>query len=133
MSRAGYKPTAAELQILAALWPVGTATVRQVHQQLGTSAGYTTTLKLMQIMTTKGLLLRERKGRQHVYRPAVSMEKTQRHLVADLLHKAFGGSLARLMVAALSSEKATRQELEQIRALIDQANAASGEKGGSSP
>jgi predicted transcriptional regulator len=61
------------------------------------------------------------------------MEKTQRHLVADLLHKAFGGSLARLMVAALSSEKATRQELEQIRALIDQANAASGEKGGSSP
>jgi predicted transcriptional regulator len=133
MARTGYKPTAAELQILAALWPVGAATVRQVHQQLGTAAGYTTTLKLMQIMTTKGLLLRERKGRQHVYRPAVSMEKTQRHLVADLLHKAFGGSLARLMVAALSSEKTSAQELEQIRALIDQANATSEQKGGSSP
>lgn len=120
MPRAAYKPTEAEIQILAVLWRLGPSTVREVHEQLGGGSRYTTTLKFMQIMTTKGLLLRERKGRQHVYRPAASMEKTQRGLVSDLLQKAFGGSLARLMVAALSSEKTSQQELEQIRALIDQ-------------
>jgi predicted transcriptional regulator len=121
MARPANKPTESELQILAVLWQLGPATVRGVHEALGGSAGYTTTLKLMQIMTAKGLLLRERAGKQHAYRPAASMEKTQRNLVSDLVHKAFGGSLSRLMIAALSSDKATHEELAQIRKVIDQA------------
>jgi predicted transcriptional regulator len=77
----------------------------------------------MQIMTAKGLVLRQRKGKQHVYRPATSPERTQKHLVSDLIEKAFGGSLPKLMVAALSADRASSADLAEIRGLLDQIEA----------
>jgi predicted transcriptional regulator len=114
------RPTEAELAILAVLWQLGPATVRQVHEQLGRATGYTTVLKLMQIMTEKGLLVRDERSRTHVYRAAVPQERTQRKLVGDLLHRAFGGSVRKLLVAALSDQRASPQELDEIRKLIDE-------------
>ena len=113
------KPTEAELAILQSLWRRGTATVREVHEDLGARTGYTTILKLMQIMTDKGLLLRDERGRTHVYRAAHAEAATQRRLAADLINKAFGGSARKLVAAALSSRRATPQELDEIRRLID--------------
>jgi predicted transcriptional regulator len=120
VSKSQVKPTGSELQILAVLWRQGASTVREVHAQLDKDTGYTTVLKFMQIMTDKGLLRRERRGKSHVYRPAVAQEQTQRHLVGDLVHRAFGGSVRKLLVAALSSRRTSPQELEEIRKLIDQ-------------
>jgi predicted transcriptional regulator len=116
------KPTEAELQILQFLWRRGSATVRDVHedlQDLGGRTGYTTALKLMQIMTDKGLLLRDERGRTHIYRPAHPEAATQRRLAADLMSRAFGGSARKLVAAALSSRRATPQELDEIRRLLD--------------
>src|SRR5688572_31781113 len=101
------KPTEAELQILGALWRRGPSTVRQVHDDLAGGTGYTTVLKLMQIMAEKGLLTRETSARSHVYRPAHSETHTQRRIVGDLLHRAFGGSARKLVAAALSSRRAS--------------------------
>jgi predicted transcriptional regulator len=123
MPRSLPRPTESELRILAVLWQHGPSTVRQVHAQLDRGTGYTTVLKFMQLMTEKGLLKRERRGKQHVYRPAVAQELTQQHLLDELLHRAFGGSLARLLVAALSGRKSTSEEIEEIRRLIDEAQA----------
>jgi predicted transcriptional regulator len=119
MGRDKSRPTESEVQILGVLWKRGPSTVREVQQQLGWDTGYTTVLKFMQIMTEKGLLLRQRKGKQHVYRPAAPRERLQKHLVGDLIERAFGGSLPKLMVAALSSERASAQDLAEIRKLID--------------
>ncbi len=115
------KPTASELEILGVLWRLGPATVRQVHEVLDARrpAGYTTTLKLMQIMTEKGLLEREGQGRAHVYHPVLAREETQGRLVDDLLDKVFGGSSAELVMRALSRRKASRAELAAIKALIE--------------
>jgi predicted transcriptional regulator len=117
------KPTEAELDILNALWRRGSGTVRDVHADLDTrtpARGYTTVLKLMQIMTDKGLLLRDERDRTHIYRPAHPEAATQKRLAADLLTRAFGGSARKLVIAALSSKRASRQELDEIRKLLDE-------------
>jgi predicted transcriptional regulator len=113
------RPTEAELDILNALWRRGSGTVRDVHADLGARTGYTSVLKLMQIMTEKGLLLRDERGRTHIYRPAHPEAATQKRLAADLISRAFGGSARKLVIAALSSKRATRQELDEIRKLLD--------------
>jgi predicted transcriptional regulator len=118
------RPTQSELRILAVLWrSEKPCTVREVHRQLGADSGYTTVLKFMQLMTDKGLLRRRRAGRSHVYRPAVPQQHMQKRLVTDLIHKAFGGSLRKLLVAALSGERASGEDLDEIRKLIDHAEA----------
>src|SRR5947207_12494736 len=111
------KPTEGELQILQSLWRRQAATVREVYEDLGARTGYTSVLKLMQIMTDKGLLLRDERGRTHVYRPAHPEAATQRRLAADLMSRAFGGSARKLVAAALASRRATPQELDEIRRL----------------
>jgi BlaI family penicillinase repressor len=114
-------PTERELAILAFLWNKGPSTVRDVHETLyaGEPTGYTTTLKLMQIMTDKGLLLREPGDRPHVYKPAVSEEKTQKQVIGDLLNKVFAGSAEKLVMRALSARKVSPDELKRIRAMLD--------------
>lgn len=119
MAKHQSKPTEAELEILQTLWRRGPSTVRDIHGELGGRTGYTSVLKLMQIMTDKGLLLRDERGRTHVYRAAQAESHTQRRLAADLINKAFGGSARKLIQAALSSKRATPQELDEIRKLID--------------
>ena len=116
------RPTNAELAILRVLWRRGPSTVRQVHDVLSAEKpiGYTTILKFMQIMTEKGLLLRDESRRSHVYRPQVSAEQTQQQLVGDLLERAFEGSAQRLVMQALSAKKVTAEELAQIRATLDE-------------
>ena len=113
------KPTEAELQILATLWRRGPSTVRQVHDALRARTGYTSVLKLMQIMAEKGLVTRETAERSHVYRAAQAEAQTQRRLAADLMQRAFGGSARKLIAAALSSRRATPAELDEIRQLLD--------------
>ena len=115
------RPTDAELAILRVLWAIGPATVRQIHQHLGRkNARYTTTLKFLQIMTEKGLVVRDESSRSHVYRPALSESRTQKRLVHDLLDRAFGGSMHKLVLHALSARPASAEELEKIRKLLDE-------------
>src|SRR3984957_14066894 len=90
-------PTGAEIDILAVLWRLGPATVREVHEELGKDSGYTTTLKQMQLMTGKGLLVRSERFRSHVYEPGVAKEQTQRQIAGDLLARAFNGSAKSLV------------------------------------
>lgn len=115
-------PTDAELEILTVLWDRGPSTVREVNVAVGElrPTGYTTTLKLMQIMTEKGLLVRDKSNRTHCYHPASSKEKTQRQLVKNLLGRAFDGSAAQLVLRALSTEKASPEELAKIRGVLDE-------------
>ena len=116
------KPTERELSILSILWELGPSTVRQVNEAMNaeTETGYTTTLKLMQIMTEKGLLSRDESQRQHVYEVAISQENAQKQLVVDLLDKVFSGSASKLVLRALSSKKVSAKELSQIRKILDQ-------------
>ena len=114
------KPTDAELAILRVLWSRGPSTVRQVAEAMGRETGYTTVLKLMQIMTEKRLVRRDESARSHVYEAAYSEDQTQRQLVSDLLDRVFDGSAAKLVLQALASSKASREELEEIRKLIDE-------------
>jgi len=117
------KPTESELEILQILWQNGTATVRDVHEELAKSkdAGYTTTLKLMQIMHEKGLVRRDESMRTHVYQPAVNKEKTQKHLLDKMIDSLFGGSSTQLVLQALGSgeQKVSAEELAQIQILLD--------------
>ena len=116
------RPKDTELAILAVLWERGASTVREVHEVLVRSApgtGYTTVLKLMQIMTEKGLVVRDESQRAHVYSSRVTQQKTQRQLVTDLLERAFGGSPTRLAMQALSTRKASAEELAELRQLLD--------------
>jgi BlaI family transcriptional regulator, penicillinase repressor len=115
------RPTDAELAILRVIWRLGPATVREIHSELAGSQTviYTTVLKLLQIMTEKGLVARDVAQRAHVYRALLSEQKAQRMLVSDLLDRAFGGSTSRLVTQALSSKKASREELDEIRDLLD--------------
>src|ERR1700704_4939653 len=108
-------PTAAEVDILAVLWRLGPATVREIHEELGKDSGYTTTLKQMQLMTEKGLLLRSERFRSHVYEPGLPREQTQKAIAADLLKRAFDGSAKNLVMGALSAKPASGQELAEIR------------------
>jgi len=112
-------PTDAELEILTVLWDRGPSTVRQIAEVLGRTDAYTTVLKLLQIMTDKRLVSRRESGRLHVYTAASSRDQTQRHLVRDLLRRAFDGSAAQLVLRALSTGKATPEELDEIRKLLD--------------
>lgn len=114
-------PTDKELAILAILWNNGPSTVRQVNEQMNKQqpTGYTTTLKLMQIMTEKGLVIRDDSKFQHVYSPAVSAEKTQKQVVSDMLDKVFSGSAEKLVMQALSAKRVSAEELKKIRQLID--------------
>ena len=113
-------PTDAELDILNVLWRTGPATVREVHEALGKDSGYTTTLKQMQLMTEKGLLTRSERFRSHVYEAAEPKEQTQKQIAGDLLKRAFDGSARSLLLGALSAQRATDTELEQIRRMLDQ-------------
>jgi predicted transcriptional regulator len=113
------KPTDGELNILRVLWDRGPSTVREVAAAMGRQAGYTTVLKLLQIMTEKKLVLRDESERTHVYRAAYSEDQTQQHLVSDLISRAFEGSAAKLVLQALNTGKASPEELDAIRKLID--------------
>ena len=115
------RPTDAELSILRVLWRRGPSTVRDVHDDVSreTSTGYTTILKLLQIMTEKGLVVRDESERAHVYEPAYGQQKTQRQLLTDLVDRAFDGSAAQLVVQALSGRKTSAAELDEIRRLLD--------------
>ena len=111
-------PTGAELDILNVLWRLGPSTVREVHQALGTGSGYTTTLKQMQVMTEKRLLLRSERYRSHVYAAGVPKEQTQQQIAGDLLLRAFEGSAKNLMLGALRAQPASEEELAEIRGLL---------------
>ncbi len=115
------RPTDAELSILRVLWERGPSTVRQVHDVLTRDrpAAYTTALKLLQIMTDKGLVRRDETERTHIYHARLSEEQTQRQLVRDLLDRAFGGSATKLVMQALAARRATPEEMAEIRKLIE--------------
>lgn len=115
------RPTDAELAILRVLWRSGPSTVKQVHEELSrhSSSVYTTTLKLLQIMTEKGLVTRDESQRAHLYTARLPEEETQSQLVGHLLDRAFEGSAGRLVLRALSSRPASASELEEIRNLLD--------------
>ncbi len=119
MAQLRLRPTDAELAILQVLWDRGPSTVRQVFEALGArETGYTTTLKLMQIMAEKGLVSRDESARTHIYEAKASRDLTQRRLVSDLLDRAFGGSAATLVMQALSSHPTSAAELREIERLI---------------
>src|ERR1700689_4571407 len=113
-------PTNAELDILAVLWRLGVATVRNVHEQLGKGRGYTTTLKQMQLMTEKGLLSRSERFGSHVYEPGVPKERTQAQIAANLMQRVFGGSAESLVMGALSAQRASDEEIRNIRRMLDE-------------
>ena len=117
------KPTESELEILNILWGKNVATVRDVHEELAKvkDVGYTTTLKLMQIMHEKGLVKRDESMRTHVYQAAVNKEKTQRHLLDKMIDSLFGGSSTQLVLQALGSgeQKISSEELEKIQLLLN--------------
>lgn len=116
------RPTDAELAILRVLWDRGPSTVREVHEAMrsSTDSGYTTVLKQLQVMTGKGLVVRNDVRRAHVYTPRISEQDTQRQLLRDLVDRAFGGSSVKLVLQALSSRRASARERSEIRALLDQ-------------
>jgi predicted transcriptional regulator len=120
MTRARLRPTDAELAILQVLWTEGPRTVRQVHEALADAreTGYTTTLKLMQIMAEKGLVVRDESARTHVYAARASRDDTQRQLVSDLVDRAFGGSATALVLQALAAHPTSEEELREIQRLI---------------
>jgi len=121
MAPQANRPTDSEIEILGVLWEHGPCTVRQVHDHLNRSrkTGYTTVLKLMQIMFEKRILTRDERQRSHVYRPKQREESTQKKLVSDLVSRAFGGSTEKLVLRALSAKKATPKQIEQIRRMLD--------------
>lgn len=116
------KPTESELEILSILWELKEASVRQVHERLSKTkeTGYTTTLKIMQIMHAKGMVTRDEQSRSHIYCPATNQKETQKSLLKNLMNTAFGGSAQNLVMQALGQENPSKQELEEIRAFLDQ-------------
>src|SRR5262252_2989759 len=120
------RPTPAELEILRVLWQLGPSTVREVQERLEAErpTGYTTVLKLLQIMTDKGLVGRDESARAHVYEASAPEAQTQKQLVRDLVDRAFGGSASQLVLHALSGRKASREELSRIRELLDELEGA---------
>jgi predicted transcriptional regulator len=113
-------PSDAELGILTVLWRCGPSTVREVHQTLAKGTGYTSTLKQMQVMYEKGLLLRSERYRSHVYEAAVSKGEAQARLAGDLLHRAFEGSAKDLVLGALTAQRASAGDLKEIRHMLDE-------------
>lgn len=121
MSAAPIRPSDGELAILRVLWSRGPSTVRDVHTELSKDRdmGYTTVLKLMQIMVEKGLVARDERARSHTYRPLQGEAETQRCLLKELLQKAFAGNRRELVLQALETEPASAEELEDIRKLLN--------------
>jgi len=121
MNNKQIKPTESELEILQVLWERGTATVREVHEELSVykDSGYTTTLKLMQIMFEKDLVKRDDSNKTHVYSPNVSKEKTQQQMVGKMVIALFGGSASQLVMQALGSSQPSKEELEEIQKLLN--------------
>ncbi len=115
------KPTESELEILQVLWQKGQATVREVHEELSATkdAGYTTTLKLMQIMNEKGLVTRDDSSKTHIYQANVSKEKTQQHLVSKMMNTLFDGSASQLVMRALGGSKPGKKEIAEIQKILD--------------
>jgi BlaI family transcriptional regulator, penicillinase repressor len=115
------KPTESELELLRILWTIEPATVRDIYESLNRerASGYTTILKMLQIMTTKGLVVRDEGNRAHVYRAAMSQDAMQSRMLRDLSMRLFSGSATQLAMHALAMEQASPNELEEIRALID--------------
>lgn len=122
MTRSPQKPTASELEILRVLWARGPSTVRDVHEALSAnkSLGYTTVLKLLQIMTAKGIVRRNETQRAHVYEAGLPAEQTKRQLAGDILQRVFEGSASQLMMHALAGKRTSPQEIEEIRHLLDE-------------
>ena len=117
------RPTESELEILEVLWENGPSTVRFVNEQMerkGRNVAYTTTLKMMQIMSEKGLLSREMNGRTHIYNPLIQAQVIKSALIDRLVNSVFGGSATRMVLQALGNHKATAEELQEIRKLIDE-------------
>lgn len=116
------KPTEAELELLRVLWKKGPSTVRDLYDavNLQRTVGYTSVLKILQIMTEKGLVEREESGKAHIYRTAASQEETQNQLLRDLSERLFSGSAAQLAMHALAMQPTSSEELEEIRNLIEQ-------------
>lgn len=116
-----FKPTESELEILQILWEKGHCTVREVHEILekNKEAGYTTTLKLMQIMSDKGLVVRDTSSKTHIYSAVVNQEKTEQHLVSKMIDNVFNGSAARLVMQALGNHSASKDEIDSIKKYLD--------------
>src|SRR5262245_10879515 len=121
-------PTDAEIAILAVLWRQGASTVREVHEALGKDSGYTTTLKLMQLMFQKGLVVRNERYRSHLYEARAPKEQTQRQIAGDLLKRAFEGSAKSLALGALAAQPASGKDLAEIRSLLDEFEKRRGKK-----
>jgi BlaI family transcriptional regulator, penicillinase repressor len=122
MSRQLPRPTDAELEILTVLWSRGPSTVREIHETISRRkpTQYSTVLKFMQIMAEKGLVRRDEKQRAHIYEAAQPREWTQKQLAGDLLQRAFAGSAKNLLMGALSAQKASKEELGELRNLLDE-------------
>src|SRR5689334_11976689 len=121
-------PTDAEIAILAVLWRRGASTVREVHEALGKHSGYTTTLKLMQLMFEKGLVVRNERYRSHLYEARAPKEQTQRQIAGDLMKRAFDGSAKSLVLGALAAQPASSKDLNEIRRLLDELEARRAKK-----
>ena len=123
------RPTKSELAILRVLWERGPLSVRDVQTTLSAAkpTGYTTVLKMLQIMTDKGLVVRDESERAHVYASSISEQRTQRQLLADLMDRAFGGSSSKLVLQALASKRASSDELAEIRRMIEGGRDGSGD------
>lgn len=120
MNNISIKPTEGEMEILQVLWKQGNCTVREVHEELNKKdSGYTTTLKLMQIMHEKGLVDRDTSAKTHVYRSLVSQDQTQQQLVNKMIDNVFNGSAARLVMQALGNKTASKEEIDLIKAYLD--------------
>lgn len=115
------KPTESELEILQILWNKENATVREVHEELSKTkdSGYTTTLKLLQIMFEKGLVTRDDSNKTHIYQPAVTRQKTQKQFLDKMINTLFAGSSTQLVLQALGNQKASKTELEEIQKYLD--------------
>ncbi len=116
------KPTDAELEILSILWDKGKSSVKDVHEELPEEreTGYTTTLKMMQIMTEKGMLAREKQGRGHIYYPIVKENETKNLFLRKMSDMLFNGSPAKLAMQALGQEKVTREDIDELKKLLDE-------------
>jgi len=122
MKQVPQKPTAAELEILRVLWSRGPSTVREVHESLQEkkSLGYTSVLKFLQIMIAKGTVRRNETHRAHVYEACLPAEQTKRQLAGDMLQRVFEGSASQLMMHALAGRKASPEEIQQLRRVLDE-------------
>lgn len=121
MTLKNLKPTESELEILQILWDKEKATVREVHEELSKNkeSGYTTTLKLLQIMFEKGLVTRDDSNKTHIYQPAITRQKTQKQFLDKMINSLFSGSSTQLVLQALGNQKATKSELDEIQKYLD--------------